>query len=103
MAIIVKLTYTQTGCSTLVNLEMMKTAYRMFEKEKQVRATRINFNSNDFIIVDESLQTIMESIEQAQKGIQQDFILNDSDAEDNSIETVLLKDFKRNVLNTNKI
>lgn len=68
MATIVKLTYTQTGKVTLVNLEQMTTAFRMFEKTTQKYATRINFQNDSFAIVDEELQTIKELGENASAG-----------------------------------
>jgi hypothetical protein len=68
MATIIKLTYTQTGKVTLVNLEQMTTAFRMFEKTTQKYATRINFQNDSFAIVDEELQTIKELGENALAG-----------------------------------
>jgi hypothetical protein len=35
MSTIIKLTYTQTGRTTLVNLEQVTTAFRIFEKTTQ--------------------------------------------------------------------
>ena len=68
MATIIKLTYTQTGKVTLVNLDQMATAFRMFEKTTQKYATRINFQNDTFAIVDEELQTIKELGENALAG-----------------------------------
>jgi len=68
MATIIKLTYTQTGKVTLVNLDQMTTAFRMFEKTTQKYATRINFQNDTFAIVDEELQTIKELGENALAG-----------------------------------
>jgi hypothetical protein len=68
MATIIKLTYTQTGKVTLVNLDQVTTAYRIFEKTTQKYATRVNFQNDTFAIVDEELQTIKELGENALAG-----------------------------------
>lgn len=104
MATIVKLTYTQTGATTLVNLDNMKTAYRIFEKEKQVPATRINFATNDFIIVDEELKTIDELNEAYNNGEYQaiDWTEESPKEESNkSIKQRLVTDFKKNTRRAN--
>jgi hypothetical protein len=72
MATIIKLTYTQTGRVTLVNLDQMTTAFRMFEKSTRKYATRINFQNDSFAIVDEELQTIKALGENALSGEFQD-------------------------------
>lgn len=60
MATIVKLTYTITGKATLLNLDKMTTAFRIFEKSTRAYATRINFENDSFVIVNEELQEIKE-------------------------------------------
>lgn len=68
MSTMIKLTYTQTGRTTLVNLEQVTTAFRIFEKTMQKYATRVNFQNDSFSIVNEDLQTIKELGEKALSG-----------------------------------
>lgn len=100
MAVIVRLTYTQTGRSSLINLETMKSAYRMFEEQTRKVATRINFNSNDFIIVDENLQTIFGLYEANQNGEYSQTPIWDEDEtgiKTPNIKNKLIGDYNRNV------
>lgn len=68
MATIVKLTYTITGKTTLVNLDKMTTAFRIFERSTSKYATRINFDNESYVIVDEELQIIKELGEKVSDG-----------------------------------
>ena len=106
MAVIVKLTYTQSGRSSLINLETMKSAYRMFEENKQKVATRINFNTNDFIIVDEDLQTVFGLYQAVENGVHQvPFWEEDEsqiEADHNRIKNKMIGDYNRNVANKNR-
>jgi hypothetical protein len=72
MATIVKLTYTLNGKATLLNLEKMTTAFRIFEKSTRKYATRINFENDSFVIVDEELQEIKQLHESNLAGEYQD-------------------------------
>jgi hypothetical protein len=104
MATIVKLTYTQTGATTLVNLDNMKTAYRIFEKEKQVPATRINFATNDFIIVDEELKTIDELNEAYNNGEYQAIDWTEESPKEESRKSIkqkLIGDYRNNTRRVN--
>ena len=104
MATIVRLTYTENGKSSLVNLDNMKASYRIFEKSKQRPATRINFATNDFIIVDEKIQRIMELAQDQTKGIYQSTNWNEKDPTEESNKTIkqkLVSDFKNNTAHRN--
>lgn len=68
MATIIKLTYTLSGKSTLLNADKMTTAFRIFEKSTRKYATRINFDNDSFVIVDEELQVIKQLQEDALAG-----------------------------------
>lgn len=68
MANLIKLTYTQTGKTTLINFDQVTTAFRIFEKGSRKYATRINFQNDSFAIVDEELQTIKELVENNMAG-----------------------------------
>ncbi len=68
MATIIKLTYTITGKTTLVNMEKVSTAFRIFERGTRKYATRINFDSDSYIIVDEELQEIKKLVENNEEG-----------------------------------
>ena len=103
MATIVKLTYTQTGRVTLVNLEQMTTAFRMFEKTTRKYATRINFQNDTFAIVDEDLQTIKELHENALSGEFQtnDWVEIDAGTGDEFQERLQM-DYQNNYPNNNR-
>lgn len=84
MSTLIKLTYTQTGRTTLVNIEQITTAFRIFEKTTQKYATRINFQNDSFAIVNEDLQSIKELGEKMLEG---EFQSNDwVDAEPDAAE-----------------
>lgn len=68
MATIVKLTYTLTGKATLVNLDGMTSAFRIFEKTTRKYATRLNFGTEHYVVVDEELQEIMKLSQSAEQG-----------------------------------
>jgi hypothetical protein len=68
MATLIKLTYTQTGKATLVNLEQMTSAFRIFEKTTRKYATRINLGGEQYVIVDEELQEIQKISQQVLEG-----------------------------------
>jgi hypothetical protein len=68
MATIIKLTYTITGKTTLINADKITTAFRIFEKSTRKYATRINFDTDSYIIVDEEMQDIKQIIECAISG-----------------------------------
>lgn len=74
MATIIKLTYTITGKTTLLNADKITTAFRIYEKSTSKYATRVNFDTDSYVIVDEELQTIKQLIEDALSG---DFQSND--------------------------
>lgn len=100
MAVIVKLTYTQSGRPSLINLETMKSAYRMFEENRQKVATRINFNTNDFIIVDEDLETIHRLYQDVEQGIQQNLTWVVEDVvkiKNDHIKAKMIGDYNKNV------
>lgn len=68
MATIVKLTYTATGKATLVNMDTMSSAFRIFERTTRKYATRLNFTGEQYVVVDEELQEIMRLVQEQQQG-----------------------------------
>lgn len=60
MATLIKLTYTQNGKVSLVNIDKMNSAFRIFERNTRKYATRLNFDNDMFIIVNEELQEIQQ-------------------------------------------
>lgn len=84
MATIVKLTYTITGKATLLNLDKMTTAFRIFEKSTRAYATRINFENDSFVIVNEELQEIMKLGQENEQGEYQSTDWVELDAGDGS-------------------
>lgn len=72
MATIVKLTYTQTGKATLVNLDQMTSAFRIFERGTRKYATRINLGAEQYVVVDEELQEVQKLAQQVAEGQYQD-------------------------------
>jgi hypothetical protein len=74
MATIIKLTYTLTGKSTLVNADKITTAFRIYERSTSKYATRVNFDTDSYVIVDEELQEIKRLTEKSLDG---DYQTND--------------------------
>lgn len=72
MATIIKLTYTQTGKVTLVNLDQMTSAFRIFERGTRKYATRINLGAEQYVVVDEELQEVQKLAQQVAQGEYQD-------------------------------
>ena len=68
MTTIIKLTYSMTGKSTLVNVSLAESIYRFFDKNTNRLATRINFPNERYIIVDEELQEIQRLIQEYSQG-----------------------------------
>lgn len=68
MATIIKLTYTLTGKCTLVNADKITTAFRIYERSTSKYATRVNFDTDSYVIVDEELQVIKELTEKSSEG-----------------------------------
>jgi hypothetical protein len=74
MATIIKLTYTLTGKATLINVDKITTAFRIYERTTSKYATRVNFDTDSYVIVDEELQEIKRLSENASDG---DYSSND--------------------------
>jgi hypothetical protein len=68
MATLVKLTYTASGKSSLINLDKLNSAFRIFERNTRKYATRLNFDNEVFIIVDETLQEIQQLAQSDSSG-----------------------------------
>ena len=68
MATIIKLTYVQTEKGTLVNLDLVTSMFRIFEKGTRKYATRINFQTEQYVVVEESLQDIMRLAQSMAEG-----------------------------------
>jgi hypothetical protein len=68
MATIIKLTYTLTGKSTLINVDKITTAFRIYERSTSKYATRVNFDNDSYVIVDEEMQVIKELAEKSSEG-----------------------------------
>ena len=68
MATLIKLTYTASGKSSLINLDKMNSAFRIFERNTRKYATRINFDNDVFIIVDETMQEIQQLAQSDSSG-----------------------------------
>ena len=60
MASIIKLTYVHSGKATLVNLDLVTSMFRIFEKGSRKYVTRINYQTEQFVVVEEDLQEIMK-------------------------------------------
>jgi hypothetical protein len=97
MATLVKLTYTQTGKSTLINLDTMKSAFRIHERQTSKYATRINFMNDDFVIVDEELQDILKLAQDHAVGEFQSTDWVEIDTGEGAFPDTLREDFQRNV------
>lgn len=97
MAQIVKLTYTHNGKATLVNLDQMTSAFRIYEKNSQKYATRINFSTEQFVVVDEELQEVMKLSQGIAQGEFQDsdWVQIDNGTGEDFVER-LENDYQRN-------
>jgi hypothetical protein len=71
MATIIKLTYTLTGKTTLLNADKITTAFRIYERGTGKYATRVNFDTDSYVIVNEELQEIKKLIENSLDGERQ--------------------------------
>jgi hypothetical protein len=98
MASIVKLTYTNNGKATLVNLDQMTSAFRIFEKTTRKYATRVNLGAEQYVIVDEELQEIQKLSQQMAEGEYQDtdWVQIDSGVENEDFVDRLEQDYQRN-------
>ncbi len=98
MASIVKLTYTNNGKATLVNLDQMTSAFRIFEKTTRKYATRVNLGAEQYVIVDEELQEIQKLSQQMVEGEYQDtdWVQIDSGVENEDFVDRLEQDYQRN-------
>lgn len=97
MATLVKLTYTQTGKSTLINLDTMKSAFRIHERQTSKYATRINFMNDDFVIVNEELQDILKLAQDQAVGEFQSTDWVEIDSGEGAFPDTLREDYQRNV------
>jgi len=68
MTTTIKLTYAQTGKATLINFDMVESTYRFFDKNSNKMATRVNFQNERYVIVDEELQEILKLIQENEQG-----------------------------------
>jgi hypothetical protein len=81
MATIIKLTYTLTGKTTLLNADKITTAFRIYERSTAKYATRVNFDTDSYVIVNEELQEIKKLIENSLDGEYQSNDWVEDDAE----------------------
>lgn len=98
MASIIKLTYVQTGRATLVNLDLVTSMFRIFEKGSRKYATRINFQTEQYVVVEEELQDIMKLSQAIEQGEYQstDWVQEDSgDGQEDFLDR-LEGDYQRN-------
>jgi len=98
MATIIKLTYTQTGKATLVNLDQMTSAFRIFERGTRKYATRINLGGEQYVVVDEELQEIQKLAQQDANGEFQstDWVQVDAGIPEEDFVERLESDYQRN-------
>lgn len=98
MATLIKLTYTQTGKATLVNLDQMTSAFRIFERNTRKYATRINLGGEQYVVVDEELQEIQKLAQQDSTGEFQstDWVQIDAGIPEEDFVERLESDYQRN-------
>ena len=94
MSIIIRLTYSQTGRSTLLNVSLAESIYRFFDKNTNRLATRINFPNDRYVIVDEELQDIQRLIQEHAQGKYQSTDWVDTGV---SIEDRMQQDYDQNI------
>ena len=98
MASIIKLTYVHSGKATLVNLDLVTSMFRIFEKASRKYATRINYQTEQFVVVEEDLQEIMKLSQAIEQGEFQstDWVEEDSGDGQEDFLGKLENDYQRN-------
>lgn len=98
MANLVKLTYTTNGKVTLVNLDQMTSAFRIFERTTRKYATRINLGGEQYVVVDEELQEIQKLAQDQANGEFQstDWVQIDAGIPEEDFVDRLEQDYQRN-------
>ena len=91
MDMLVKLTYYGTNKPTLINLKSVTNIYQVFDKINRRFVTKVCFDANNYLNVEESLQTIMKLEQDHLKGEYQDLDFDNPQVFDERVE----EDFKR--------
>lgn len=69
---LIKLSYFGTNKPTLVNINESTSIYRMTDNKSGKLITKINFNGQSYIMVNEDLETIYKLVQDSKKGIEQE-------------------------------
>jgi len=69
---LMKLTYYGKGAPTLVNTERIQTIYQLFDKTQGRFSTKITFNDNTYVNVEEDLEFILRTQQEFYEGKYQD-------------------------------
>ena len=69
---LIKLTYFGTNKPTLVNISESTSIYRMVDNKSGKNITKINFNGQSYIMVNEDLKTIYELVQDCKNGVEQE-------------------------------
>lgn len=100
MAVVIRLTYSQTGKTTMVNFDSVETIYRIHDRATGRFGTRVNFPNDRYVIVEETLQEILKMVHQYQQGVYQDTSWVEDDVSFN-IENRMEDSYNQNVYNQN--
>ena len=79
MATMIKVTYLSNGRATIVNLDNVESVYRVFDRNNGKMQTRINFDGERFLMVEETPQEILKIAQDYANGEFQDTDWIDSD------------------------
>lgn len=72
MATMIKVTYLSNGRATIVNLDNVESVYRVFDRNNGKMQTRINFDGERFLMVEETPQEILKIAQDYANGEFQD-------------------------------
>lgn len=93
---LIRLTYYGTNKPTLINLDKVENIYQVYDKINRRMVTKVSFNPNNYINVDESLQDILKLQQSMLKGEYQESDWDTPQTFDEQIENDYVNSDKRN-------
>lgn len=72
MSTLIKVTYLTNGRGTIVNFDKVESIYKVFDRNNGKMQTRINFDGERFLMVQEEPQEILKLVQDYERGEFQD-------------------------------
>jgi uncharacterized protein YlzI (FlbEa/FlbD family) len=72
MSTLIKVTYLTNGRGTIVNFDKVESIYKVFDRNNGKMQTRINFDGERFLMVQEEPQEILKLVQEYERGEFQD-------------------------------